>query len=101
MAIWLIRAGKHGEYEQKFLTENRVYLTWDGLAKDLTTFSSRAALSAELRKLFPTAPPGRLRNWVAQIWPFGHLIQKGDLVILPLKTQPAHSDWRGFRGLPF
>ena len=29
MAIWLIRAGKHGEYEQKFLQENRVYVTWD------------------------------------------------------------------------
>jgi restriction system protein len=25
MAIWLIRAGSHGEYEQKFISENRVY----------------------------------------------------------------------------
>ena len=29
MATWLIRAGGHGEYEQKFLQENRVYVTWD------------------------------------------------------------------------
>jgi len=24
MAIWIIRAGSHGEYEQKFIQENRV-----------------------------------------------------------------------------
>jgi restriction system protein len=35
MATWLIRAGKHGEYEQKFLQENRVYVTWDKLDEDL------------------------------------------------------------------
>ena len=29
MAVWLSRAGKHGEYKQKFLQENRVYITWD------------------------------------------------------------------------
>lgn len=29
MALWLVRAGRHGEYEKKFLGENRIYLTWD------------------------------------------------------------------------
>jgi restriction system protein len=29
MAICLIRAGSHGEYEQKFITENHVYVTWE------------------------------------------------------------------------
>jgi restriction system protein len=28
-------------------------------------------------------------NWVSQVWPFAHEMQKGDLVVLPLKTQPA------------
>lgn len=31
MAISLIRAGSHGEYEQKFIQEGRVYATWGGL----------------------------------------------------------------------
>ena len=35
MAIWLIRAGSHGEYEQKFIQEGRVYVTWDELNLDL------------------------------------------------------------------
>ncbi len=33
MALWLVRAGSHGEYEQKFLEENRIYLTWHNLNK--------------------------------------------------------------------
>ena len=29
MAIWLIRAGSHGEHEQKFIQDKRViYLGW-------------------------------------------------------------------------
>ena|SRR5271165_5434339 len=30
MALWLVRAGSHGEHETRFLEEKRVYLTWDG-----------------------------------------------------------------------
>ena len=36
MALWLVRAGSHGEHEQKFLDDNRVYLTWDGVDNDLS-----------------------------------------------------------------
>lgn len=38
MAIWLIRAGSHGEYEQKFIQENRGYMTWDDLELGLAGF---------------------------------------------------------------
>jgi restriction system protein len=41
MAIWLIRAGSHGEYEQKFIQENRVYVTWDSLDVNLAKLSER------------------------------------------------------------
>lgn len=29
MAVWLVRGGRHGEYEQRFVQESRVYVTWD------------------------------------------------------------------------
>ncbi len=35
MAIGLIRAGSHGEYEQKFIREGRVDVTWDDLDVNL------------------------------------------------------------------
>jgi len=33
MSLWLVRAGKYGEHENKFIDENRIYLTWEALAK--------------------------------------------------------------------
>jgi len=89
MAIWLIRAGSHGEYEQKFVQENRVYVTWDGLDVDLAKLKQRADLTAAMTERYPDTKPKAIMNWVSQVWPFAHEIKKGDLVVLPLKTQPA------------
>ncbi|WP_249168658.1 hypothetical protein [Alkaliphilus sp. B6464] len=44
MSIWLFRAGESGEYENKFLSDNRVYLTWDELDIDLKRLSSKEEL---------------------------------------------------------
>lgn len=89
MSIWLIRAGSHGEYEQKFIQENRVYVTWEGLDVDLSKLPSRTALSAAMEQRYPDTKPKAIMNWVSQVWPFAHEIKKGDLVVLPLKTQPV------------
>jgi hypothetical protein len=51
MAIWLIRAGSHGEYEQKFIQENRVYVTWDNLDIDLAKLKQRPDLTAVMTPL--------------------------------------------------
>lgn len=87
MAIWLIRAGSHGEYEQKFIQENRVYVTWDRLESDLAKLKDRKALFDIMIRLYPDAKPKAIHNYVSQVWPFAHEIKKGDLVILPLKIQ--------------
>lgn len=89
MAIWLIRAGSHGEYEQKFIQESRVYVTWDGLDVDLAKLKQRADLTVAMTERYPDTKPKAIMNWVSQVWPFAHEIKKGDLVVLPLKTQPA------------
>jgi len=89
MAIWLIRAGSHGEFEQKFLQEGRVYVTWERLASDLAKLPDRESLFTTLSRLYPETKAKGLQNWTSQIWPFAHEIKKGDLVVLPLKTQPS------------
>jgi len=91
MAVWLIRAGQHGEFEQKFLQDSRVYVTWEKLARDLSKLAGRDALAATLSELYPDSKPKRITNWVSQIWPFVHEMEKGDLVVLPLKAQRAIS----------
>ncbi len=89
MAIWLIRAGSHGEYEQKFIQENRVYVTWDDLDENLSKLKERDELLSAMQSRYDDAKPKRLQNWVSQVWPFAHEMKKGDLVVLPLKTQRA------------
>lgn len=89
MTIWVIRAGAHGEFEQKFIQESRVYVTWENLAADVSKMPVRGDLITELLKSYPEAKPKQLINWASQIWPFAHEIKKGDLVVLPLKLQPS------------
>ena len=62
MALWLVRAGAHGEYEKKFLEENRIYLTWDGLSHDLGALKNRGQLRTLLEQVYPDAPKGRITN---------------------------------------
>jgi len=87
MSIWLIRAGSHGEYEQKFIQENRVYVTWEKLDVNLAKLSERSDLTAVMASRYPDEKPKAIMNWVSQVWPFAHEIKKGDIVVLPLKSQ--------------
>ena len=89
MAVWLIRAGSHGEYEHKFLEDSRVYVTWDDLDVNIHELANREALTDALRSVNPDAKPKAITNWVSQIWPFAHEINTGDWVVLPLKSQRA------------
>jgi len=89
MAIWLIRAGKSGEYESKFLDEGKVYLTWDYLKIDLSGFSDRQKLLKELLQTYPDAKKRTVMNWRSQIHAFAHRVKKGDWVVLPSKFKSA------------
>ncbi len=89
MSIWLFRAGKVGEYENKFLEENRIYLTWEGLDYDLSKLTEQRELYELLHDLYPDNKMGRLRNWSGQIWPIAKRIEKDDLIILPSKFKSS------------
>jgi restriction system protein len=89
MAVWLVRAGSQGQFEQKFLQDSRVYVTWDGLDVNIAALKDRPALFDALTTRNPETKPKAIHNWVSQLWPFAHEIKKGDLVVLPLKSQPA------------
>ena len=41
MTTWLCRAGKLGEYEQKFIEDRRIYCTWDNLPRSIASFEAR------------------------------------------------------------
>lgn len=89
MSLWLVRAGSAGEYEKKFLEENRIYLTWDGLNHDLSTISEKIELFELLLETYPSVKRATARNWTGQIWPIAKEMQKGDWVVLPSKMKPS------------
>ncbi|MDP4162343.1 MAG: restriction endonuclease [Bacillota bacterium] len=89
MAIWLCRAGKHGEYENKFFEENRIYCTWEGLNASLKEFSDRSELHDFFMFEREDIKPKTATNWVSQVWPFAYEMKKGDWVMLPSKVKPV------------
>ena len=56
MSIWVIRGGKFGEYENRFLNENKVYLTRDGFKTDLNKIEAQTGLRTVLDEFYPTQP---------------------------------------------
>lgn len=89
MAVWLVRAGSHGEFEPKFIQESRVYVTWDRLDVNLSKLGQRSELIDAMTERYPNAKTRAIANWASQIWPFAHEMKVGDLVVVPMKTQPA------------
>jgi restriction system protein len=56
MALWMIRAGRHGEYEDRFLASSRIYLTWgDTVSTDKRDVGSRSEIVQTLREQWPNA----------------------------------------------
>lgn len=89
MSLWLFRAGSSGEYENKFLTDQKVYLTWDELVIDLMKFNHRQQLVDYLMEEYEAEKLGRARNWASQIWPIANEMKIGDWIILPSKIKSA------------
>lgn len=91
MSIWLFRAGSNGEYEEKFLTENKIYLTWNNLNINLSEYSEREKLYSKLNEIYPSEKSKTIYNWLSQIYPIAHRMQKDDWVVLPSKrTSTIH-----------
>lgn len=88
MAVWLVRAGKHGEAEQIALEKGLVTIGANEFGS-LAGVESREELTTLYREIHPDAGDGKTTNHVGQLWAFRGRIQLGDLVILPLKSRTA------------
>lgn len=89
MSLWLVRAGKYGEHESKFIEENKVYLTWDELAEeDMTDILDYEGIKQLVQQKYPGEPARKLGNWSGQIWAFVVAMKIGDWIVMPLKSKP-------------
>ena len=89
MSLWLVRAGRYGEHEKKFLDENRIYLTWRRLACDLTSLGEQRELRTLCEETYPDASKHKISNHVGQIWRFCKEIHPGDWIIVPSKQRSS------------
>jgi restriction system protein len=89
MALWMVRAGKHGEYEPRFFGDNRIYLTWHELTEDLHDLQDKAAVRRRLAERYPAATPAKLSNNTGQIGAFLFDMKPDDLVVVPRKGKSA------------
>ena len=74
MAVWVVRAGAHGEGEDFAINNNVAGIDFD-LPKGVTEFPSRDVLRQYARG--PQA--------AGQLWRFAHEVQVGETVVLPRK----------------
>jgi len=89
MALWLFRAGKAGQYENKYLTEGRIYLNWDDLSDDLSKLNDKKELFKLLEKTYPNDKMPTIRNWTGQIWSLAKRMKIGDWIVLPSKKKAS------------
>lgn len=87
MALWLARAGAHGEYESHFFDENRIYLTWEDLPDDLSAAGDYEAIRRVLQQIYPDNLPRQIGNYSGQVWAFVLGMNVGDWVVVPKKQK--------------
>ena len=69
MPMWLCRAGRYGEFENKFLEDSKVYCTWDKLVESLQK-RQRQDLQQYFVDNNPDVKVKTAMNWAIQVWPF-------------------------------
>lgn len=84
-SLWGIHAGKTGDAETLFLTENRVALGF-AAAGDLTGLpANRDDFKERVRECFPNYKPGRVPITAGQLYRFIHELKIGDWIVYPSK----------------
>ena len=90
MALFLIRAGEHGEDEQKFFEENTLYLAWaSGIAEDLKLLGDYEGLKKRMLAFYENEKPRSIINGASQVNNFVFSMSVGDYVVLPLKRKAS------------
>jgi restriction system protein len=85
--LWLVRLGRHGEQEAHALETGELVLGFR--AGDLTAAHDCDAVLKIVEQIYPDEKHKTQLHFAAQLNQFRNTMQKGDLVVVPLKTQSA------------
>jgi restriction system protein len=85
MAIWLIRAGKHGQDESAAIEKGLAIVGWEEMP-NVSGISSFEEMKKKHAEIYPAMSPKAIINSAAQLWAFMNKIKVDDIAVLPLKT---------------
>jgi restriction system protein len=82
MTLWVVKGGRGGILEERFLARSVIGIGWGELG-DLSSYPDRATLRAAYRGSFPGRSESHVNTQVAQLWAFAARMQVGDIVVVP------------------
>ena len=87
MSVWVVRAGRVGEFEDFCLQEGIAAIDFD-LRQSLTCFDDRDQLVDHLRgePRYRDSSNSKVGKPASQLWRFANVIHDGDMVLLPRKS---------------
>lgn len=86
MTLWVVKGGRAGEREDRFLDRSLIGIGWEELS-DLSKYQDRESLKAAYRVAFPGSGEGNVAVQAGQLWAIARSMQPGDHVVVPLKTR--------------
>ena len=87
MSLWMVRSGRHGEQEGLALEEGLTCIGFE-VFPDLSSAKTRKGMRELVQATMPDASPAKVSNIYGQLFAFAQRIKDGDLIVLPLKTNP-------------
>lgn len=88
MTIWVARAGKYGEHENRAIDEGRAFIGFPELG-DLSHLKTREEVRVRLEETYPDMKLPAIQTHTGQIFNFLKSFNLGDIFALPLKGRPA------------
>jgi restriction system protein len=89
MSIWLCRAGRYGEYEARFLEDNKIFYTFEEIGVPLSSFGSKQDLQEYFLQIIPAAKEKAVAVYAAQGNIFCNKMKVGDWIVTPSKSSPG------------
>lgn len=87
--LWVVRAGQKSIFYERFITEKRVYIPWEGYNIPLNGYNNREDFRTIVQIEKKTQNRTSVSNWSGQLYSFVVEMKIGDLVLIP--TQGSHT----------
>ncbi len=85
MTAWVVRAGQVGQRDDWAIHGSQAGGGFNEVP-DLTGVKDRQQLKAIVATAYQGSKPGKISNFVGQLWALTNVIKPGDVIVLPLKT---------------